>query len=192
MPEGYSNNSIMNEGLQEQFKTKIAKALQQKLRTKNTMAVPHITKIVVNMGVKDAVADKKNIERATAIITQITGQKPKIARAKKSIATFKLREGDQIGVVVTLRGKRMYDFLTKVISIVLPRLRDFRGVSRRQFDKQGNYTLGLSEHTVFPEIDLGKVERTMGLEIVIVTTAKDEKEGLVLLEMLGMPFQKEK
>lgn len=181
----------MNQGLKEQFKTK-AHGLQQKLGIKNTMAVPSLSKIVVNMGVKDAVSDKKNMERAAAVLTQITGQKPKITRAKKSIATFKLREGEEIGVVVTLRGKRMYDFLTKVISIVLPRLRDFRGVSRKQFDKQGNYTLGLIEHTVFPEIDLGKVERVMGLEIVIVTSAKDEKEGTMLLEMLGMPFQKEK
>ncbi|QQG40937.1 MAG: 50S ribosomal protein L5 [Candidatus Levyibacteriota bacterium] len=164
--------------------------LQQKLNIKNVMAVPKISKIVVNMGVKDVVQDKKNIERAAVILSQITGQKPKITSAKKSIATFKLREGDQIGVMVTLRGKRMHDFFTKLTSIVLPRLRDFRGVSKKQFDGHGNYTLGFSEHTVFPEIDPGKVEKVFGFEVVIVTTARDNKEGLALLEMLGMPFMK--
>lgn len=175
---------------QKELQKNITAQVQQKLGIKNIMAAPRLSKIVVNMGVKDAVLDKKNIERAVAIISQITGQKPKIARAKKSIATFKLREGDQIGVVVTLRGKRMSDFLTKLINIVLPRLRDFRGVSKKQFDGRGNYTLGFSEHMVFPEIDPGKVEKAFGLEIVIVTTAKDNKEGLALLEMFGMPFMK--
>ncbi len=157
---------------------------------KNIMAVPKLVKIVVNMSVKDAIADKKNMERAQAIFTQITGQKPKVTKAKQSIATFKLREGEPIGVVATLRGKRMHDFFVKLTRIVLPRLRDFRGVGRSQFDSRGNYTLGFSEHTVFPEIDPGKVEKVFGLEVVIVTTAKDTKAGLALLEALGMPFKK--
>ncbi len=176
--------------LQIDYKKTLRGKLQEKLGTKNIMAVPKISKIIVNMGVKDAVADKKNIEKARVILTQITGQKPKVAKAKKSIAGFKLREGEEIGLVVTLRGKRMYDFFTKLTSIVLPRLRDFRGVQRSQFDGRGNYTLGLSEHIVFPEIDLGKTDKSFGLQIVIVTTAKDNNDGLALLEILGMPFQK--
>lgn len=180
----------MNDTLKESFQKKIAKELQEKLGIVNVMAVPKLTKIVVNMGVKDAIADKKNIERAAAIFTQITGQKPKIAKAKQSIASFKLREGEPIGVVATLRGKRMYDFFVKVTRIVLPRLRDFRGVGVKQFDSRGNYTLGFAEHMVFPEIDPGKVEKTFGLEVVIVTTAKDDKSGFALLEALGMPFTK--
>lgn len=180
----------MSNILQEEFQKKIAKELQQKLGIVNIMAVPKLTKIVVNMGVKDAIADKKNIERAQAIFTQITGQKPKVAKAKQSIASFKLREGEPIGVVATLRGKRMYDFFVKVTRIVLPRLRDFRGVGKNQFDSRGNYTLGFSEHTVFPEIDPGKVEKVFGLEVIIVTTARDEKSGFALLSALGMPFKK--
>lgn len=176
--------------LQNDYQKNINQKLQEKLGTKNVMAVPKLSKIVVNMGVKDAILDKKNMEKAKVLITQITGQKPKTTRAKKSIASFKLREGEEIGLVVTLRGRRMYDFFKKLVSIVLPRLRDFHGVKRGQFDGHGNYTLGISEHTVFPEIDLGKVEKVFGLEIVIVTTAKDDKEGAALLEMLGMPFQK--
>lgn len=180
----------MSDTLRESFKKNIAKALQEKLGITSVMAVPKLIKIVVNMGVKDAIADKKNIERAVVIFTQITGQKPKITKAKQSIATFKLREGEPIGVVATLRGKRMYDFFVKVTRIVLPRLRDFRGVGTKQFDSRGNYTLGFAEHTVFPEIDPGKVEKVFGLEVVIVTTAKNEKEGFALLEALGMPFKK--
>ncbi|MBI2431091.1 MAG: 50S ribosomal protein L5 [Candidatus Levybacteria bacterium] len=164
--------------------------LQEKLGIKNPMAVPRLSKIVVNIGVKDAVSDKKNMEKVLSILPEITGQKPKVARAKKSIAGFKLREKDAIGAVVTLRGKRMYDFFVKLVNIVLPRLRDFHGVGRGHFDGHGNYTLGFTEHTVFPEIDLGKVDKVFGLEVVIVTTAKNDKEGLILLEMLGMPFQK--
>lgn len=180
----------MSDTLQVTFQKKIVKVLQEKLGIANVMAVPKLTKIVVNMGVKDAIADKKNIERATAIFTQITGQKPKITKAKQSIASFKLREGEPIGVVATLRGKRMYDFFVKVTRIVLPRLRDFRGVGKKQFDSRGNYTLGFSEHTVFPEIDPGKVEKVFGLEVVIVTSAKNEKSGFALLSALGMPFKK--
>lgn len=176
--------------LQQDY-TKIINVKLQKLQgIKNVMAVPKLTKIVVNMGVKDAVLDKKNIEKAAVIITQITGQKPKKAKAKKSIAGFKLREGEEIGLMVTLRGRRMYDFFTKLTNIVLPRLRDFHGVKRQQFDGRGNYTLGFAEHIVFPEIDPANVEKVYGLEVVIVTSANDNKTGLALLEILGMPFQK--
>lgn len=180
------------ENLQTRYNTIVKPKLQKTRGIKNPMAVPKLVKIVVNMGVKDAVADKKNIERALLALSQITGQKPKIARAKKSIASFKLRQGDPIGVVVTLRGKRMYDFFEKLISIVLPRLKDFHGISRASFDGHGNYTLGLSEHTVFPEIDPASVEKVQGLEIVIVTSAATDQDALALLEELGTPFEKER
>lgn len=168
------------------------KQLKEKLAIKNLNAVPKLAKIVLNMGVKDVLSDKKNLEKAALILSRITGQKPKVTKAKKAISTFKLREGDEIGLVVTLRGKRMYDFYEKLANVVLPRLRDFRGVSRNSFDGRGNYTLGFSESTVFPEIDPATVDRAQGLEIVIVTTAKDNKEGFDLLENLGMPFEKVK
>lgn len=149
-----------------------------------------ITKIVINMGVKEALSDKKNLDHALAILAQISGQKPKITRAKKAIASFKLRMNDPIGAVVTLRGKRMNDFYKKLVSIVMPRVRDFHGVSKRGFDGQGNYTIGFKEAMVFPEIDPGKIEKIMGLEVSIVTTAKNDEEGRQLLETLGMPFEK--
>lgn len=179
------------ENLQTRYTKQISKELQEKLAIKNPMATPRLIKLVVNMGVKDAVADKKNIEKATAAMVQITGQKPRVAKAKKSIAAFKLREGDPIGVAVTLRGKRMYDFFEKLVAVVLPRIKDFRGLSRTSFDGRGNYTLGFSEQTVFPEIDQAAVERIQGLEIVMVTTAKTNEEGFALLEALGIPFAKE-
>lgn len=178
--------------LQEQFNKTIVSDLKQKLRVSNVMAVPRLVKIVINMGVKDAVADKKNIERAAKALSTITGQKPKIVKAKKSIASFKLREGDEIGAVVTLRGKRMYMFFDRLVKIVLPRLRDFHGVSRKSFDGLGNYALGLSEYAVFPEIDPASVERMQGMEIIFVTTAGDSATGIALLEAMGMPFQKVK
>ncbi len=155
------------------------------------MATPRLLKIVVNMGVKDAVADKKNIERAAKAIETITGQKAKIAKAKKSVASFKLREGEPIGVVVTLRGKRMYDFYEKLITIVFPRIKDFHGISRKSFDGHGNYALGFGEYAVFPEIDPSTVERVQGLEVVVVTSATTDKDALTLLESLGTPFEKE-
>jgi large subunit ribosomal protein L5 len=181
----------MEETLQKRFKTTIGKDLQKKLNIKNPMALPRLTKIVVNMGVKDAVADKKNIERMAGAVAHVTGQKAKVARARKAIASFKLRQGDAIGLVVTIRGKRMYTFFDKIIQIVLPRMKDFRGVSRKSFDPQGNYTLGLHEYSVFPEIDPGSVERLQGMEIIFVNTAKNPEEGMALLESLGMPFAKE-
>ena len=176
--------------LQEKFTKEIVGQLKKDLEIKNDMALPKLLKIVINMGVKDALLDKKSVEKSAEIIAQITGQKPKITKAKKSIATFKLREGDEVGLVVTLRGKRMYDFFEKITTIVLPRLRDFHGVKTTSFDKRGNYTLGFVESAVFPEIDQAKVDRIQGLEISVVTTAKDDKEGFALLKALGMPFKK--
>lgn len=181
----------MEETLQQQFNSKIAKELQKKLDIKNPMAVPKLLKIVVNMGVKDAVGDKKIMEKMAAALAHVTGQKARVARAKKAIAGFKLRQGDPIGLVVTIRGKRMYTFYDKVVKIVLPRIRDFRGVSRTSFDPKGNYTLGLHEYSVFPEIDPGSVDRLQGMEIVFVTSANNPEEGRALLESLGMPFAKE-
>lgn len=177
--------------LRTQFTTTISKDLQKELQVKNPMAVPSLSKIVVNMGVKDAISDKKSIEKMAGVLSQITGQKAKINKAKKSIATFKLREGDPIGVMVTLRGARMYDFFEKLVKVVMPRLRDFRGVSNKSFDGRGNYALGLSEYAVFPEIDPASVERLQGLEIILVTSAEDDKSAHLLLKKLGVPFQKE-
>lgn len=176
--------------LQEKYNKELAKDLKEKLGIKNANAVPKLSKIVLNMGVRDVLADKKNLEKAREILTQIAGQKPRTVKAKKSIATFKLREGDEIALMATLRGKRMYDFYQRLTSIVFPRIRDFRGVSNKSFDGKGNYTLGFAESTVFPEIDASKVDRVQGLEISFVTTAKNNEEGIALLTALGMPFVK--
>lgn len=176
--------------LKQKYNTIISDKLKEELKINNFMALPRLTKIVVNIGVKDATSDKKNIERMEKALSIITGQKPKITKAKKAIATFKLRQGDPIGLVVTLRGKRMYSFFEKIVSIVLPRIKDFRGISRKSFDTRGNYTLGFHEYSVFPEIDPASVERLQGMEITFVTTAVDAKQGLTLLEKLGMPFSK--
>lgn len=176
--------------LQQAYKEQIAPKLKTELKVTNTMAVPSLVKIVVNMGVKDAVADKKNIERMGQALGQITGQKAKVSRAKKSIASFKLREGDPIGLVVTLRGKRMYEFYEKLVNVVLPRLRDFHGVRNDSFDGQGNYSLGFVEYAVFPEIDPSAVDKVQGLQINIVTTAHDTEQAKALLMALGMPFMK--
>lgn len=181
--------------LQNKFKEEIVPSLQKQLGVKNPMSVPKLSKIVVNMGVKDVLLDKKRLSIAAQALAIITGQKPKETRAKKSISSFKLREGDKIGLVVTLRGKRMYDFFEKLTTMVLPRLRDFYGVSTKSFDGKGNYTLGFTECTVFPEIDPGKVDALLlgqGFEVTITTTAKDNEEGFILLEVLGMPFKKVK
>lgn len=181
---------LIMDNLQNRFKKQITQNLLKELNLKNSMAVPELLKIVVNMGVKDVLADKKNLEKASVILAQITGQKPKWTIAKKSISSFKLREGDKIGLVVTLRGKKMYDFFERLISVVMPRFRDFHGVRKVSFDGQGNYTLGFVESTVFPEIDPGKIDKIQGLEVSIVTTAKDDKSGFALLKALGMPFVK--
>lgn len=172
------------------FRNQTIKDLQKELGIENPMAVPRLSKIVVNMGVSDALLDKKNIEKAGLVFAQIVGQQPKATLAKKAISGFKLREGDKIGLATTLRGKRMYDFFEKLVTIVLPRFRDFSGLSSRSFDGRGNYTLGISEDTVFPEVNPGKIEKVQGLEITIVTTAKDDKKGFALLKALGMPFNR--
>ena len=176
--------------VRKKYNKELAKDLKEKLGIKNANAVPKLSKIVLNMGVRDVLADKKNLEKAREILTQIAGQKPRTVKAKKSIATFKLREGDEIALMATLRGKRMYDFYQRLTSIVFPRIRDFRGVSNKSFDGKGNYTLGFAESTVFPEIDASKVDRVQGLEISFVTTAKNNEEGIALLTALGMPFVK--
>jgi large subunit ribosomal protein L5 len=157
---------------------------------KNIMAIPKLMKIVVNVGAKEALDDKKVLDKIAEELTLITGQKPMIRLAKKSIAAFKLREGQAVGVSVTLRGQKMKDFIAKLIGIVLPRVRDFHGVSLSSFDGHGNYTLGFKEQIVFPEIDYGKIDKIRGLEAVIVTSAKNDEDGKVLLTELGMPFQK--
>lgn len=179
------------EPLQIRFNKTLVKELQKTLDMKNPMRVPKLTRVVVNMGVKDAVADKKLIDKMGVALGQITGQKPRVTKAKKSIASFKLRQGDPIGLMVTLRGKRMYGFVDKLIAVVLPRIKDFRGISRTSFDGRGNYALGFSEYAVFPEINPDTVERMQGFEIVFVTTARTNEEGLALLTAFGMPFVKE-
>lgn len=176
--------------LQDSFRKEIGKSLMQKLGVKNMHKVPKLEKIVINMGVKDALSDKKNIEKASEILALIAGQKPRVMKAKKAISTFKLREGDEIGLMVTLRGKRMYDFYQKLTSIVFPRLRDFHGVKNNSFDGHGNYTLGFAESSVFAEVDPSNADISQGLEISIVTSAKDNNQGMELLRALGMPFQK--
>lgn len=178
------------DNLKVRFKKEIAKKLKEELGIKNINQIPQLKKIVINMGVRDAVADKKNMEIAISEFTQVAGQKPKVTQAKQSIAAFKLREGDKIGLVATLRGKRMYDFYEKLTNVVFPRLRDFHGIKKNSFDGKGNFTLGFAEIAVFPEIDPGKIEKAQGLEITIVTSAKDDKQGLALLTVLGMPFVK--
>lgn len=177
---------------EETFKKEQLLKLKEQLGIKNINAVPHLSKIVVNMGVRDVLSDKKNLDKGTELMTKITGQKPKVMKAKKAISTFKLREGDEIALMTTLRGTRMYDFYEKLVKIVLPRLRDFRGARRTSFDGRGNYTIGFAESTVFPEIDPATIDRVQGLEITIVTTAKDNREGIALLENMGMPFEKVK
>ena len=154
------------------------------------MQIPALSKIVINIGVGDATQDGKKLEQAVSELTLIAGQKPIITKAKKSIATFKLREGQEIGCKVTLRGLRMYDFFDKLVSISLPRVRDFRGVSKNAFDGRGNYTLGIKEQLIFPEIDYDKVVKVRGMDIVIVTTAQNDAEAYTLLELMGMPFHR--
>jgi large subunit ribosomal protein L5 len=176
--------------LQKKYKEELIPQLQKELNIANRMAVPCLVKIVLNMGVKDAVSDKKLIERMAQVTAQISGQKPKITKAKKSIATFKLRQGDPIGITVTLRGKRMYQFFDRLINIVIPRIKDFHGLKTVSFDKNGNYALGFREYSVFPEIDIGTVDKIQGLEIIIVSTAKNKEQGLALLKAFGMPFKK--
>ena len=176
--------------LKEKYENEVSKALMSKYEYTSTMQVPKVEKIVVNMGVGDAVQNSKVLDAAVEELTLITGQKPVVTKAKKSIAGFRLREGMPIGAKVTLRGERMYDFLDKLISISLPRVRDFHGVSKKAFDGRGNYTLGVKEQLIFPEIDYDKVSKVRGMDIVIVTTANSDEEARELLTQFGMPFQK--
>ncbi len=177
--------------LNERYREEIAPALKESLNLQNPMQVPRLEKIVVNIGVGEALDNAKALESAVTDITRITGQKPIITRARKSIANFKLREGRAIGVKVTLRGERMWAFFDRLVNVALPRVRDFRGISPNSFDGRGNYTLGLHEQLVFPEIDYDKIDKLRGFEVTIVTTAGTDEEGLQLLTMLGMPFRKE-
>ncbi len=176
--------------LHEQYNETVRPELMKTFNYSSIMAVPKVTKVVVNMGVGDAIQNSKALDDAVNELTQLTGQKPVITKAKKSISNFKLREGMSIGCKVTLRGERMYDFLYKLFNIALPRVRDFQGVSSKSFDGRGNYTLGVKEQLIFPEINYDKVNRVRGMDIVIVTTAETDKEAYELLKLLGMPFQK--
>lgn len=176
--------------LQERYTETVKPNLMKQFSYNSVMEAPRLVKVVVNMGVGDAVANTKALDDAVAEMTQITGQKPVITKAKKSIAGFKLREGMPIGCKVDLRGQRMYDFLDKLMNIALPRVRDFQGVSPKAFDGRGNYTLGIKEQLIFPEIDYDKINRVRGMDIVIVTTAQTDEEAKALLSELGMPFRK--
>jgi large subunit ribosomal protein L5 len=175
--------------LKQRYREEILPALQSEFEFANVMMVPGLTKIVVNMGVGEAARDSKLIEGAIKDLTAITGQKPQVTKARKSIAQFKLREGMPIGAHVTLRGDRMWEFLDRLLSLALPRIRDFRGLSPRQFDGKGNYTFGLNEQSMFHEIDQDKIDRVRGMDITVVTTAKTDDEGRALLRLLGFPFK---
>lgn len=177
--------------LKEQYNTQVIKSLVEQFNYTSVMQAPKVDKIVVNMGVGEAINNSRFLDDAVAELTLITGQKPIITKAKKSIANFKLRDGMPIGTKVTLRGDKMYDFLEKLIKVALPRVRDFRGVSSSAFDGRGNYTFGIREQLIFPEIDFDKVNKVRGMDITIVTTAQTDQEGHALLKELGMPFQKE-
>lgn len=176
--------------LEKQYKEKILPELFKEKQYKSVMQVPKITKIVINMGIGEAVHDSKKLDEAVAELELIAGQKPLVTKAKKSIAVFKLREGMPIGAKVTLRGKQMYDFLDKLINVALPRVRDFRGIPSTSFDKQGNYTLGIKEQIIFPEIDYDKVKKIRGMDITMVTTAENKEDAFLLLQKFGMPFVK--
>ncbi|SEK91441.1 LSU ribosomal protein L5P [Carnobacterium iners] len=176
--------------LKEKYTNEITPSMMEKFDYKSIMETPKVDKIIINMGVGDAVSNAKNLDKAVEELTAISGQKPMITKAKKSIAAFRLREGMPIGTKVTLRGERMYDFLDKLVTVSLPRVRDFHGVSKKAFDGRGNYTLGVKEQLIFLEVDYDKVDKVRGMDIVIVTTAKTDEESRELLTQLGMPFQK--
>ena len=175
--------------LRSKFEKEVAPALLKELELKNTMAVPRLNKIVVNMGMGEATQNSKVLDPAVNELGQITGQKPIITKAKKSIAAFKVREGQAIGTMVTLRGDRMYEFLDRLLNIVLPRVRDFKGVSTKSFDGRGNYTIGLHDQLIFPEISYEKVDKQKGMNVTIVTTAANDNQARLLLKHLGMPFR---
>jgi len=181
--------TLARSGLRMRYIDEVVPALQREFGYANPMQIPRVDKIVVNIGLGEAIQNAKALDAAVADLAQITGQKPIVTRAKRSIAQFRLRTGMPIGAKVTLRGLRMYDFLERTVRLALPRIRDFRGITPRSFDGRGNFSIGLREQLVFPEIDYDKIDRLRGLEISIVTTAKTDEEGLKLLELLGMPFQ---
>jgi len=181
----------MSHVLKERYNTEVMGQLQKALKLENVMQVPRIQKVVVNIGLGEALDNAKALDAAVGDLTAITGQKPVVTNARKSIANFKLREGRAIGAKVTLRGERMWSFLDRLMNIALPRVRDFRGVSPDSFDGRGNYTLGFREQLVFPEIEYDKIDKLRGLEVTIVTTAQTDDHGRELLKMLGMPFRKE-
>ena len=176
--------------LQQHYRDKIVPELKASLGLTNPMQVPRITKITVNMGVGEAVADKKIMDNAVGDLTKITGQKPIVTKARKSVASFKVRDGQQVGCKVTLRGARMYEFLDRLINIAIPRIRDFRGLPSRSFDAQGNYSLGVREQIIFPEIAYDEIDQVRGMDITITTTAKDAKQGKALLEAFNFPFRR--
>ena len=175
--------------LKERYQKEIAPAIAKEFGIKNPMAVPRLSKIVVNMGMGEAIANAKLLDTASEEVRTVAGQKPVVTKAKKSIASFKLRQGMPIGVMVTLRGERMYEFLDRLVSIALPRVRDFRGVSPKAFDGRGNYTMGIREQLIFPEIDFNKVDKLRGMNISIITTARNDEQARALLKGLGMPFR---
>jgi large subunit ribosomal protein L5 len=175
--------------MREKYQRDVVPALMKDFNFGNIMQVPRVEKVVLNIGMGEALQNSKSMDAALGDLTAIAGQKPVITRAKKSIAAFKVRQGMPIGAMVTLRGERMFEFLDRLISIALPRIRDFRGVSRRSFDGRGNYSIGLREQIVFPEIDYDKVDKLRGLEVAIVTSARNDNEGFALLKHMGMPFR---
>jgi len=177
--------------LQEQYQNELRGQIMQKLGLKNTMEVPRITKITLNMGVGEAVTDKKVLDNAMADLEKIAGQKPKITRARKSVATFKIRDDYKIGCMVTLRRERMYEFLDRLVNIAIPRVRDFRGLNPKAFDRQGNYSIGVSEQIIFPEIEYDQIDAIRGMDITITTTARNPEEGHALLEAFNFPFKKQ-
>jgi large subunit ribosomal protein L5 len=176
--------------LKDVYMKEVRKKLQSEFGIKNPMAVPKLEKVVLNMGMGEAISNAKILDAAVEELSQITGQKPVVTKAKKSIASFKLREGQSIGTMVTLRGDKMYEFLDRLINIALPRVRDFRGVPSKSFDGRGNFTLGVRDHFIFPEIDIAKVDKSKGMNITIVTTAENDEQARYLLRELGMPFGK--
>lgn len=174
--------------LKEKYNNEVMKQMAEKFGYKNVMEIPKVEKVIINMGVGEAVGNPKVLDTCVAEMTLIAGQKPIVTRAKKSIASFKIRQGMPIGAKVTLRGTRMYEFLDKLLNVALPRVRDFRGISPKSFDGRGNYSLGLKEQLIFPEIEYDKVDKIRGMEVVIVTTAKTDEEARELLKLMGMPF----
>lgn len=188
-PEAARHSAKETPRLRARFQKEIAPALMKEFELKNPMAVPHLNKIVINMGMGEATQNAKVMDPAVNELGQITGQKPVVTRAKKSIAAFKVREGQAIGAMVTLRGDRMYEFLDRLVSVVLPRVRDFKGVSTKSFDGRGNYTLGLHDQLIFPEISYEKVDKQKGMNVTIVTTASSDAQARSLLKHMGMPFR---